>query len=317
MANPNLDLYARPQTLVRINSRRRLNLLRTGAGQPTVILAHGWGGSTLEWARVQPLVSRFATVIAYDRAGFGFSASAPLPRTTDRILADLRAALIAFGAKQPFVLVSHSAGNYEMRLFAFRHPEEVAGMVLVDPGGDDWGERSRVISPLIKTVNDAARARLKMFEAWAREGRLVPGSPEFENCVRPPNPLLPDAVNDAVRGRQLKPAYWRACYAEECAISLGGNDRCLAAARRSLGDLPLIVLTAGARFDAAENPSFTSDEIKAATRLWTTFHEEYASLSSRGVRREVSGCGHAIHIERPDVVVEAIRDVIAMAGGIR
>src|SRR5258707_106034 len=133
MSSTNLDIYARPQTRVRINSRRRMNFHRTGAGKPTVLLAHGLGSNTLEWWRVQAAVSAFATVIAYDRPGFGFSDPGPLPRTTDRILSDLRAGLNAIGASPPYVLVSHSAGNFEMRLFAFTHPDEVIGMVLVDP----------------------------------------------------------------------------------------------------------------------------------------------------------------------------------------
>jgi pimeloyl-ACP methyl ester carboxylesterase len=309
--NPGLDVYARPQLRVRINRRRRVNLHCTGKGEPTVILAHGLGGSTLEWCLVQPRVAEFAKVIAYDRPGFGFSDPGPLPRTTDRILADLRAALRAVGATPPYVLASHSAGNFEMRLFAFLHPEEVAGMVLIDPSGDDQANRSRALVPLVTKHNDAARARLKMFEAWARAGRLVPANPEYDQCVGPTNPRLPDAVNDSVRGWRLKPASWRALYAEDCALSHGANDHILASARRDLGPLPLIVLTAGR---IAWSPEFTSAEIEAMTRLWTRFHDEHARLSTRGVRRDAPDCGHAIHIERPEVVVEAIREVIASAG---
>jgi pimeloyl-ACP methyl ester carboxylesterase len=311
MAATDLDVYARPQTLVRINSRRRLNLHRTGSGKPTVILAHGLGGSTLEWCQVQARVSEFATVIAYDRAGFGFSDPGPLPRTTDRILADLRAALKAIGATPPYVLASHSAGNFEMRLFAFTHPDEVAGMVLVDPSGDNQGERGRAITPLVRTHNDAARARLKTFEAWACKGMLVPGSPEYEQCVRPPNPQLPASVNDAIREWCIKPASWRALYAEDFALSRGANDRILAAAQRSLGDLPLIVLTAG---QITWSPEFTAGEVDAMIQLWSTFHDEHAALSTRGVRRDVLDSAHAIHVERPDVVVAAIRQVVAPLG---
>jgi pimeloyl-ACP methyl ester carboxylesterase len=305
-----LDVYARPQFQVRINRRRRMNLHCAGEDEPTVILAHGLGGSTLEWCLVQPRIAQFAKVIAYDRPGFGFSDPGPLPRTTDRILADLRAALRAAGATPPYVLVSHSAGNFDVRLFAFLHREEVAGMVLIDPSGDDQANRAHAVVPLVTAHNDAARARLKTFEAWARAGRLVPGSPEYDQCVGPRNPRLPDAVNDAVRGWRLKPAFWRALHAEDCALSHGANDRIVAAARRDLGALPLIVLTAGR---IAWNPEFTSTEIEAMTGLWTTFHDEHARLSTRGVRRAVPESGHAIHIERPDVVVEAIREVILLA----
>ena len=311
MHAPDFEEYGRPQMRVRITTRRRLNLHRTGSGKPTVILAHGLGSSTLEWSLVQARLTPFATVIAYERAGFGFSDPGPLPRTSDRILADLRAALTAIGASPPYVLVGHSAGNFEMRLFAFNYLEEVAGMVLVDPSGDNQGERAAAVTPLVKAHNDEARARLKTFEAWAREGALVPGSAEYERCVRPPNPHLPASVNAAIRDWCLKPASWRAFHAEDCALSHGANDRILAAARRSLGDLPLVVLTAG---QITWSPDFTAAEVEAMTQLWSTFHEEHAALSTRGVRRDVPGCTHNIHVERPEVVAEAIKEVVALAG---
>jgi len=310
LTNLALDVYARPQHLVTINSQRRLNLLLTGEGRPTVILAHGLGGRTLEWWRVQTKVSEFARVISYDRAGFGFSDPARLPRTTDRILSDLRAALEAADVTPPYVLVSHSAGNFEMRLFAFKYPEEVAGMVLVDPSGNDQSERVRAIAPWLKKRDDEARARFKRFERWAREGRLVPGSTEYDQCVGSPNPRLPNAVNDALRDWSLRPSSWRSQYSEDLAMSDGTNDRILDAARQNLGDLPLIVLTAGR---IAWGPELSTSEVRSLTDLWVTLHEEHAALSSRGVRRDVPDSAHAIHIEQPDTVITAIREVIELA----
>jgi hypothetical protein len=86
--------------------------------------------------------------------------------------------------------------------------------------------------------------------------------------------------------------------------------RTASASRRGLGELPLIVLTAGR---IAWSPEFTSAEIEAMTGLWARFHDEHARLSNRGVCRDAPDSGHAIHIERPEVVIEAIREVIASA----
>ena len=310
MTKLTLDVYARPQHRVTINSHRRLNLFLTGVGRPTVILAHGLGGRTLEWSLVQAKVSKFAKVISYDRAGFGFSDPGRLPRTTDRILSDLRAALKAAGETPPYILVSHSAGNFEMRLFAFKYPEEVSGMVLVDPSGHNQSERGRAIAPWLKKRDDEARARFKSFEHWARDGRLVPGSVEYDQCVGPPDPRLPKAVNDALRDWSLRPSSWRSLYSEDLALSRGTNDRILGAAQQSLGNLPLIVLTAGR---IAWSPELSAGEVKALTELWTTLHEEHAALSTRGIRRDVPNSAHAIHIEQPDAVVAAIREVIELA----
>ena len=310
MVDIDLEIYSRAQTTVRIGSRRRLNVYLSGAHHhgPTVVLAHGLGGRTLEWFRVQPAVAQFAKVISYDRAGFGFSDPGPLPRTVDRNLADLRAALAAIGASPPYVLVSHSSGNLETRLFAYRHPEEVAGMVLLDPSGDDQRERGRFITPALADRDDAMRARFKIYEKVARRGELVPGAPEYDQAIMPPNPNLPDSVNAAMRAWAMTPAAWRALYAEDHANSFD-NHRILTAARRPLGDMPIIVLTAG---PIAWDTQFSADQHAALDALWTTLHEEHAALSPRGVRRDVRPCGHAIHLERPDVALAAIREVFDM-----
>src|SRR6185437_5560094 len=105
-------------------------------GPVTAILAAGGGGSTINWGYVQAALSRDHRVLSYDRAGMGFSEPGPLPRTTARSVDDLRAALAALDIKPPFVVVGHSMGSFDARLFAFRYPDEVIGMVLVDPRGD-------------------------------------------------------------------------------------------------------------------------------------------------------------------------------------
>jgi pimeloyl-ACP methyl ester carboxylesterase len=310
MVEANLEIYSRSQTRARIGRRRRLNVHASGDGHggPTVVLAHGLGGRTLEWCRVQPAVAQFAKVISYDRAGFGFSDPGPLPRTAHQNLVDLRAALDAVGATPPYVLVSHSSGNLEMRLFAYTYPEEVAGMVLLDPSGDDQRERGRSIAPTLAVRDDAARERFKIYENLARLGKLVPGLPEYDQAIGAPNPNLPDNVNVALRNWALTPSAWRALYAEDLANSFA-NHRLLMDARRLLGDMPLIVLTAGPIDWGA---GFSAAQRAALNALWITLHEEHASLSTRGVRRDVRPCGHAIHLEQPQVVTAAIQEVIEM-----
>ena len=130
------DRYATPQTLVRIGRRRRFNLMIAGEGAPTVILATGLIGQSLDFARVQPAIAKLTRTVAFDKAGIGFSDPGPMPRTASAIVEDLRAAVRAANVGPPYVLVGHSAGGLQMRLFAFRYPEDVAGLVMVDSSGE-------------------------------------------------------------------------------------------------------------------------------------------------------------------------------------
>jgi pimeloyl-ACP methyl ester carboxylesterase len=308
MPDHRMDIYARPQQLVKIGRRRQLNVHITGEGSPTVILSAGGGCTTLHWALVQPMLSATNRVFAFDRAGLGFSDPGPVPRTTSRSLGDLRGALKVTGTEPPYVLVGHSMGSFDMQLFAFQHPEEVVGMVLVDPRGDRVFERLAVAAPSMKGGGERNRRQFRR-NAVIASRRPQPGSAEYEALAAPPEPQLTDAVNAALRDATLRPSTWRT-FASEGANLDGASMDQLDAARRHLGSLPLIVLTAA---NAASMFGLSPQETEAAKRVWEATHEELARLSDRGVRREVADCGHMIQVERPDVVVAAIREVIAAA----
>src|SRR5919201_1599858 len=105
---------------------------RAGAGGPAVLLEAGGAGTTADWAAVLPEVARFAEVLSYDRPGSGRSDRSPLPDSPERRADEGRAVLLAAGVPSPWVLVGASIGGLIMRVLAHRHPDEVAGVVLVD-----------------------------------------------------------------------------------------------------------------------------------------------------------------------------------------
>jgi pimeloyl-ACP methyl ester carboxylesterase len=308
MPDPLTNRYAAPQRLVRINRRRRLNVNLSGAGAPTVILSAGAGCSTLHWCLVQGPLSRTNRVLAFDRAGMGFSDPGPLPRTTSRVVADLRAALAVLDVRPPYVLVGHSMGSFDVRLFAFQHRGDVVGMVLVDPRGDRIGERFTAVSPTLAALWRDEEPQQRRTRAMVRSNP-APGTPQYDAVVGPPDPALTDEVNSSLRELALRPSFWRTLKSEGDAAN-GASALELRQAERHLGRMPLIVLSA--EWEPA--PGMPPDEVRAVQSEWKATHDELASLSSRGVRRDVPNVGHMIQVERPDVVIEAIREVIDAAG---
>lgn len=120
-----------------------LRMLLAGSGDPTVVFEAGAGSSLETWTRVQPEVSKFAGTISYDRAGNGLSKRGATPRDGRRIATELHTALHNAHASPPYVLVGHSLGGPYIRVFAGMFPDEVAGMVLVDPTQEeliDWAK---------------------------------------------------------------------------------------------------------------------------------------------------------------------------------
>ena len=110
----------------------RLHLLCTGTGSPTVVLESGLAGSSPLWARITAGVAPTTRVCAYDRAGTGWSDDPPYPQDGAAVVEDLHRLLTVAGETGPYVLAGHSTGGVYALTYAARHPEQVAGLVLLD-----------------------------------------------------------------------------------------------------------------------------------------------------------------------------------------
>jgi pimeloyl-ACP methyl ester carboxylesterase len=110
--------------------------VEAGAGKPTVVLEAGMNNGAAAWRRVMPLLSPHVRAVAYDRAGIGDSAPPPGGVTVNGQLDDLASVITGQGG-EPCVLAGHSWGGVLVQLLAFRRPDLVSGLVLVDPGHEE------------------------------------------------------------------------------------------------------------------------------------------------------------------------------------
>jgi pimeloyl-ACP methyl ester carboxylesterase len=103
---------------------------------PVVILEAGRGRTSADWSKVQPNVARFTEVCSYDRAGLGrsepHSTQVP-PDDPAQSVSDLHQLLRAASIKPPYLLVGHSLGGLLVRWYQSKYPDEVKGLVLLDP----------------------------------------------------------------------------------------------------------------------------------------------------------------------------------------
>lgn len=285
-APPQQDLMAR------LPDGRRLHFRCAGQGSPAVVMESGFGATADAWFKVQPELARDTRVCAYDRAGYGASDPGPSPRDGAAIAADLDAGLRAARIAGPFVLVGHSAGALYVQAFAARRPQDVAGMVLVDPSVAyqdqrfaDFGPGAGSVAPLrdrAATCAAVLEGSLGLADAAGRD-RCTQSAPHGPGTV---GPL----------------AFWRAEVAELDTL-WGLTSAETPTGAETLGALPLVVLTAG-----GTKPS--EPQTPAAMR-WTYLHQEVAQRSTIGVQRAVEGASHLIMIDRPDAVIAAVREVIA------
>lgn len=302
-------VYAAPQRLVTVAPGRRMNIYCLGHGSPTVILDAGMGDSTISWALVQKPIAQTTRVCSYDRAGLGFSDGSPLPSTAVNIARDLHALLRAAGEKPPYVLVGHSAAGMYIRVYADRYPGDVVGMVSVEGSHEDQSVRGWAIGePGQQAKWDAFLADYDHCVDEARKG-LHPGTPAFAKCVGEPDPRFNAQINAAQLRYAATLRWQQAASSERHAIFYASAEQ-TRATRRHFGDMPLIVLTHAPYPRAKDETQALRDQ---RTLSWEGMHNEVAAMSTRGIDIIVPGAGHFIQYDRPQVVIDAVNEAVAIA----
>jgi pimeloyl-ACP methyl ester carboxylesterase len=302
--------FARPQQLVDIGGRR-LNLHCSGSGPVTVVFDAYSGGPAWTWFQVQPDVARRTRACVYDRAGLGFSDPSPRPGNSANAVDDLQRLLGAAGIAPPYVMVGNSYGGGNVQLYAYRHPAEVKGLVLVEPQHEDEAPRLvKASGGKLQGLYDQMAQRDAACAAQAAQG-FVPGSELWDACVGPLPPQYGRSLGAVAMAAQRSPSYWRANLAEGQGMETSSAE--LRAARAPLGDLPLMVLSRGLpQYAIPGRPQSPTN--KAMENENVAIHKELAALSTRGSHRIVPGSLHLIQDTQPQAVVKAVLEILDIAG---
>jgi pimeloyl-ACP methyl ester carboxylesterase len=286
----------------------KLNLDCTGQASPTVILDSGMGVPAVGWIKVQPEVAKFARVCSYDRAGYGWSQSGPPPRTSLQIARELKALLDAAGEKGPYILVGHSFGGFNIRVYTGLYPSDVAGVVLVDASHEDEEERiGSVLPAAVRKQEKEEEDRDEMLERIFTPIVIHLGIQRFSvaaGWADMPNSLSKDLVEELLYlERQTK-------FRNAVVLEDKSSAQSVAQVRSAgnLGNRPLIVLTAGKPYEP--EPLLTKTDLEKQRKIWIdVLQVEEAHLSTRGKQIVVPDSDHMIPFERPDAVISAIREV--------
>ena len=287
----------------------RLHLNASGSRSPVVLLDSGIAASSLSWVGLQAALSRETTVCSYDRAGFGWSNSSRTSRTPHELARELHSMLSTAGVPPPFVLVGHSFGGLVVRAFATQFPNETAGLVLVDAlSHREWlnptEQQKRmlqggVLFSRIGVVLASLGVVRLCLNLLAKGSRKAPqavlkgfgkGATALVTRIMGEVTKLPQEVLPAIRAHWSRPKSFATMARYLAALPESSAEF---AQSRPLPQVPLIVLSA-----------YCTGEQLAAQR-------ELASSCGQGIHRMISDCGHWLHLDRPDAVVEAVQEVLA------
>jgi pimeloyl-ACP methyl ester carboxylesterase len=260
---------------------------------------------------VQPEISKLTRVCSYDRAGEAWSDLGPAPRTRVQEVFDLRRALESAGVPGPYVLVGHSMGGDVVRLFAGEDPADVAGIVLVDAGHEDdtFNIRGKFTTLRAQSKGRAIprpRASIAagdgLDDAAEKQIREMILKYDLAPKIEPPYERLPADVQKLqlwAAGRLEHFAATFDDFAPEEAERLHEID---GKSPHPFGSIPLIVLS----------QDMTAREDEHA-RIHMRTQAEMARYSERGRQIVVPGAGHHIQLEHPEIVIDAVRSVLAGA----
>jgi pimeloyl-ACP methyl ester carboxylesterase len=287
-----------PGRLVDIGGRKlHLRIAGDGPG-PTVVFEAGFGGSSVLWSLVQEGVSRFARTCAYDRAGYGFSDFGPFPRSGAQLAAELHLALAHANLPPPYILVAHSYGGLISRLFTWRHPRDVTGLVLVDAlHGAIFDEAHQVMRRMVTAFGFTLGALVLLGAVGAL--RIIAR-------VRGPEAILGlHALPPQVR-RELADSLPRDVIAAMFELNWWDATLDQAEIANLPPELPIIALA----HDMPETFAAAGREATRYEMLWQDIQRDAVRLSKRTTLLHARHSGHHIALDDPDDVISAVRALI-------
>jgi pimeloyl-ACP methyl ester carboxylesterase len=280
---------------------RIMHLYCIGAGSPTVVIEGGLGDTWINWQRVQPGLATVTRVCSYDRAGLGFSDPDSGPRDAATISAQLHELLQRASVTDRLLLIGQSAGGLFVRKYATKYSGDMAGLVLVDstppesfdliPGNRETAEQRE------RRHREALHWRIKDALGLSRL---------MGQCKATLSPTL-KAYEGFAWAAACRPEYETSWLGEMDEFETSAKE----AASTAFGDLPLLVIS---QDPDRPKPGWPAKDI-AANPIWAAMQENLKTMSTRSRRIIARGSGHKVQIDRPDVIVAAVGEMVLQIRG--
>ncbi len=280
-------LYPVPGKLITINDHD-IHLNCVGEGSPTVVFESDFDEyGSMGWNSVQGAIGKITRACSYDRAGILWSEQGQRPRDGETIAAELKEVLDQAGEEGPFILVGHAFGGALLRIFAGQNLDDVGGMVLLESSHPEMFIRMEEYGINQEIPDKRVRPLIHLLSSIGSPGR-------FKGNVYD----LPLDIYDPIQA--FLPEASVARFDERIE---GQNSLSQAREYQYLGDFPLIVFVSAIPSSPLEDPG------QVLHHLWIELQHELLLLS-RNSEIWVYEIGHYPQIQSPDLVIEAIKDVI-------
>jgi len=296
--------YPPPGNWVEIDGCR-LHYYSAGTGSPTIVFDHSVG--SLGWANYQVFTELAKTnrIVICDRAGYGWSDASDKPRTSQQVVSEFAQVLERANIEPPYILVGDSFGGYTMRLYAQQYPENVAGMVLTHCLHEElvlnYPWKIELLWVFLTVI-------FKIVEFLAPLGwvRLMGILQVFE-LLKPELRRFPPEELNRIKFSYYQSKHWGAMFSEMQNLKISSRQM---QPTQSLGSLPLVVIEASTFLQSS--PLMDLLPRKLVDRTWSQMQQKLLELSDRSQLMFAENSSHFVWVDRPDVMIAAVRTVLEM-----
>lgn len=276
---------------------RQLWFLHSGDGGPATVFIPGAGSFGLDFLLAHQFVSEQTTSLLYDRAGTGWSEDVKLPRSIDEVIDELCDLLDALALPGPYLLVGHSLGGAYAQRYAQQLPENVAGLLLLDPLHEDWDEYMPQHLKLAATArDDATMPDLSDQILNQLRAMLLDTLADF-----------PEPIRDAIVAKHASPERL------ETGLREGLNVLAVLEELRRGGprpNVPITILSASG-IDSQQLMFATEDQVRDQIRASERLYVALAAAAQQGEHKTLTDVSHAtMPMTRPDALAAAVTDLL-------
>ncbi|HDZ15862.1 hypothetical protein LCGC14_0574900 [marine sediment metagenome] len=250
-----------------------MHIFCKGEGSPTVIIDAGLGDDSSDWFEIQDESAKITRTCVYDRPGYGWSDIGPRPRSSLVISHELEVLLKKAHIEGPYVLVGHSFGGYNMRIFAANHPDKISGLLLVDASHE----------------NQYEKLNIKLPQNLAKQRNTIILPKQSDQLLTDKAVILQERAYNAAR-------------AEINAFYQSSNE---VKKYHQLPNIPLIIVTRG----QGEWKGRVDGEKRE--KIWVSLQQDLWKLSPRSQHIFAFHSGHDIQLQQPEIINSAIADLVA------
>ena len=292
---------------------KNLYIKVTGSGLPAIVIETAWGSLSAEWQPIQDELSKYTTVISYDRAGYGESPENVKPRSSTQIVNELYTLLSNTGIPGPYIFIGEAAGGFYIQHFAKLYPDLTAGMILVDSTTENIFDFDELDAPKFQEVLSMQRRMegLRTFTVMSEDdfNKVVP------HFLKDLFPQFPEDLQQQLTTYMGDQKLYKTVMDEYDALELSIEEF------REAGDFPPVPLSILTRdpdlmVATAQQLGVPEDEAKMAEDLWRKHSENLQGLSPQSEFKIIKDGISTLHLSHPDVIIEEAKAMLDKLSGL-